>query len=96
MHIMSILAHDSSSSSLYTHRRTVEVYPLGGGMVVPAKPHFLLYLFPNVGTFGIRARRAKKSSTAEEFLFGNGGKEGTWHLQSQSFSPTLALHTHTH
>ena len=57
MHIMSILAHDSSSSSLYTHRRTVEVYPLGGGMVVPAKPHFLLYLFPNVGTSLIRALR---------------------------------------
>ena len=65
MHIMSILAHDSSSSSLYTHRRTVEVYPLGGGMVVPAKPHFLLYLFPNVGTFWIRALRAKEFLSLE-------------------------------
>ena len=66
VHIMSILAHDSSSSSLYTHRRrTVEVYPLGGGMVVPAKPHFLLYLFPNVGTFWIRALRAKEFLSLE-------------------------------
>ena len=54
VHIMSILAHDSSSlCSTHTENRSSIPF----SRKKERGPHFLLYLFPNVGTSLIRALR---------------------------------------